>query len=74
MSNEESNADDDATEATFHEVFFGVPGGEQTRFSFEEFRDLTLRHRVRLLMRPGKASRSSAVVRLRSSSRAARAI
>ena len=27
MSNEESNADDDATKATFHEVFFGVPGG-----------------------------------------------
>jgi hypothetical protein len=47
---EQHNDDEEDDEATFFEVIFGEEGGEQERFSFEEFRDLTLRKRVRLLM------------------------
>lgn len=43
-------ADAKSDEPTFHEVVFGDNSGEQQRFSFEEFRDLSLRKRVRLLM------------------------
>lgn len=35
---------------TFHEVVFGEPGTEQQRFRFAEFRQLSLRQRVKLLM------------------------
>jgi hypothetical protein len=43
--------DPDATaEATFHEVVFGDPGTEQQRYGFDEFRQLSLRQRVKLLM------------------------
>jgi hypothetical protein len=42
--------DDDANaEETFHEVVFGE-AADLERFSFEQFRDLSLRKRVRLLM------------------------
>jgi hypothetical protein len=44
-------ADPDTTsEATFHEVVFGDPGTEQQRYGFDEFRQLSLRQRVKLLM------------------------
>jgi hypothetical protein len=41
---------DTTSEATFHEVVFGDPGTEQHRYGFEEFRNLSLRQRVKLLM------------------------
>jgi hypothetical protein len=41
---------DATTEATFHEVVFGDPGTEQQRYGFDEFRQLSLRQRVKLLM------------------------
>lgn len=42
--------DPDAVEPTFHEVVFGEPGTEQQRYRFGEFRQLSLRQRVKLLM------------------------
>ncbi|PRQ02307.1 hypothetical protein ENSA5_24600 [Enhygromyxa salina] len=36
--------------ATFHEVVFGDAGSEQIRYDFQQFRELSLRNRVRLLM------------------------
>jgi hypothetical protein len=43
--------DPDATaDATFHEVVFGESGTEQQRYGFDEFRQLSLRQRVKLLM------------------------
>lgn len=43
--------DPDATaDATFHQVVFGDPGTEQQRYGFDEFRQLSLRQRVKLLM------------------------
>lgn len=41
---------DATTDATFHEVVFGDPGTEQQRYGFDEFRQLSLRQRVKLLM------------------------
>ena len=35
---------------TFHEVVFGEPGTEQQRYRFADFRQLSLRQRVKLLM------------------------
>jgi hypothetical protein len=41
---------DTTADATFHEVVFGDPGTEQQRYGFDEFRQLSLRQRVKLLM------------------------
>jgi hypothetical protein len=41
---------DTTAEATFHQVVFGDPGTEQQRYGFDEFRQLSLRQRVKLLM------------------------
>lgn len=49
MSEQPDDDDPDEDGATFHEVVFGE-GADAERLSFEQFRDLSLRKRVRLLM------------------------
>lgn len=41
---------DTTADVTFHEVVFGESGTEQQRYGFDEFRQLSLRQRVKLLM------------------------
>ena len=47
-------------DATFHEVVFGESGTEQLRYGFEDFRALSLRARVKLLMSMPAVFRSAA--------------
>lgn len=50
MASSEQPAGSQAGDATFHEVLFGESESELQRYTFEEFRELSLRKRVRLLM------------------------